>query len=73
MTSLFLTDDDKWAAVVIRNPKADGEFVTAVGTTGIYCRPTCSARPSRRNVRFLSDGDSARKAGFRPCRRCKPD
>lgn len=57
-----------------RDPAFDGVFVYAVTTTGIYCRPTCkSRRPLERNVRFFSAAAAARAAGFRACKRCRPD
>jgi AraC family transcriptional regulator of adaptative response/methylated-DNA-[protein]-cysteine methyltransferase len=57
-----------------REPAFDGVFVYAVVTTGVYCRPTCkSRRPLERNVRFFPDTASARAAGFRACKRCRPD
>ncbi|WDF71260.1 bifunctional DNA-binding transcriptional regulator/O6-methylguanine-DNA methyltransferase Ada [Novosphingobium sp. KACC 22771] len=63
-----------WENVVGRDKEADGRFVFAVSTTGIYCRPSCPARrPSRDHVRFFADGDAARADGFRPCLRCRPD
>lgn len=66
--------DAAWAAVLRRDRAADGRFVTGVLSTGIYCRPSCAARhPNRANVRFFADGASARAAGLRPCRRCRPD
>ncbi|MEL6349310.1 MAG: bifunctional DNA-binding transcriptional regulator/O6-methylguanine-DNA methyltransferase Ada [Myxococcota bacterium] len=65
--------DPRWQAVIDRDHAADGAFVYAVETTGIYCRPTCpSRRPLRKNVRFHPDADAAEAAGFRPCRRCNP-
>lgn len=65
--------DAAWQAVVARDPESDGRFVTAVVTTGIYCRPTCPARrPLRRNVRFYADPRAAEAAGFRACKRCRP-
>jgi AraC family transcriptional regulator of adaptative response/methylated-DNA-[protein]-cysteine methyltransferase len=70
----FLDDDDRWAAVLRRDRALDGQFVTGVLTTGIYCRPSCAARhPARGNVRFFDDGAAARAAGLRPCKRCLPD
>ena len=67
-------DDRAWQAVLARDRRADGRFVTGVLTTGIYCRPSCAARhPSRHNVRFFADGAAARAAGLRACRRCLPD
>jgi AraC family transcriptional regulator of adaptative response/methylated-DNA-[protein]-cysteine methyltransferase len=61
-----------WNQVVTRAPGAD--FVYAVATTGVFCRPDCaSRRPLRQNVRFFNSVAAARAAGFRPCQRCKPD
>lgn len=63
-----------WGAVLARDRRQDGRFVTGVLTTGIYCRPSCAARhPRRENVRFFNDGAAAREAGLRPCLRCRPD
>lgn len=57
-----------------RDPAADGAFVFAVRTTGVYCRPSCGARrPRRENVAFFADGAAARAAGHRACKRCAPD
>jgi AraC family transcriptional regulator of adaptative response/methylated-DNA-[protein]-cysteine methyltransferase len=65
--------DSRWAAVLKRDRASDGTFVTAVLTTGIYCRPSCPARrPKRENVRFYDDPAAAERAGFRACLRCKP-
>ncbi|VVD74087.1 bifunctional DNA-binding transcriptional regulator/O6-methylguanine-DNA methyltransferase Ada [Pandoraea anhela] len=70
----YATDDARWAAVVARDKQADGEFFYSVRTTGVYCRPSCGARLARReNVAFHPDTASAQRAGFRPCKRCKPD
>lgn len=64
----------RWQAVLGRAPDADGRFVYAVRSTGIYCRPTCpSARPLRRNVEFFADARGAARAGYRACKRCRPD
>lgn len=66
--------DARWAAVRRKDPKADGQFILAVRTTGIYCRPTCPARAAKReNVEFFEDTAAARAAGYRACKRCKPD
>jgi AraC family transcriptional regulator of adaptative response/methylated-DNA-[protein]-cysteine methyltransferase len=66
-------DDDRWAAVRRRDRRADGLFYYSVRTTGVYCRPSCAARPARReNVRFHSTRTEAERAGFRPCKRCRP-
>jgi AraC family transcriptional regulator, regulatory protein of adaptative response / methylated-DNA-[protein]-cysteine methyltransferase len=68
------TADARWFSVVARDPQADGRFYYSVKTTGIYCRPTCSARRARpENVCFFATREEAEGAGFRPCRRCKPD
>jgi len=64
----------RWRAVRERDRAADGGFVFAVKTTGVYCRPSCPARrPRPENVEFFAEGDAARVAGFRPCKRCRPD
>ncbi|HEX6926622.1 MAG TPA: bifunctional DNA-binding transcriptional regulator/O6-methylguanine-DNA methyltransferase Ada [Longimicrobiaceae bacterium] len=61
-----------WQAVLERDRAYDGKFVYAVRTTGIFCRPSCPARrPKRGSVRFFTPADAIR-AGFRPCRRCRP-
>lgn len=66
--------DPRWAAVRARDAQADGRFVYGVRTTGVYCRPSCGARPARpENVAFHDTPADAEKAGFRPCRRCKPN
>lgn len=63
----------RWAAIEARDRAADGSFVFAVRTTGVYCRPSCAARAARReNVLFFADCGAAERAGFRPCRRCAP-
>jgi AraC family transcriptional regulator of adaptative response/methylated-DNA-[protein]-cysteine methyltransferase len=68
------SDDARWAAVVRRDKAFDGQFYTSVLTTGIYCRPSCPARrPKRANVRFFATAEAAEAAGFRPCKRCRPD
>ncbi|MBM3555202.1 MAG: bifunctional DNA-binding transcriptional regulator/O6-methylguanine-DNA methyltransferase Ada [Alphaproteobacteria bacterium] len=66
--------DDRWTALARRDRAADGTFVYAVRTTGVYCRPSCaSRRPRPENVRFFGTAEAARTAGFRPCKRCRPD
>lgn len=63
-----------WTAVCTRDAKQDGRFVFAVLTTGIYCRPGCSARTAKReNVRFFALPVQAQAAGYRACKRCQPD
>jgi len=67
-------NDQRWTAVVARDPSADGTFVYSVRTTGVYCRPSCSSRPARpENVQFHATSGDAVAAGFRPCKRCTPD
>jgi AraC family transcriptional regulator of adaptative response/methylated-DNA-[protein]-cysteine methyltransferase len=70
----YQTDDERWAAVLRRDRAAEGAFIVAVRTTGVYCRPWCASRtPRRENVRFYPDRAAAEAAGFRPCKRCRPD
>jgi AraC family transcriptional regulator, regulatory protein of adaptative response / methylated-DNA-[protein]-cysteine methyltransferase len=72
-TRPYATDDERWQAVVKREPEANGHFFLAVKTTGIYCRPVCASRlPKRENVQFFDDQETAEEAGFRPCKRCRP-
>jgi AraC family transcriptional regulator, regulatory protein of adaptative response / methylated-DNA-[protein]-cysteine methyltransferase len=66
-------DDGRWLAVQLRDATRDGEFVFAVRSTGIYCRPSCPARrPRPEQVRFFAGPAAAERAGFRACRRCRP-
>ena len=66
--------DPRWAAVLARDPSADGRFVYSVATTGVYCRPSCAARRARpEHVAFHATTTDAERAGFRPCLRCRPD
>ena len=66
--------DPRWAAVLARSVEADGRFFYSVRSTGVYCRPSCPARPARpENVRFHVTREDAERAGFRPCRRCRPE
>lgn len=70
----MLDHETCYRAVSSRDPRFDGWFVTAVTTTGIYCRPSCPATtPRRRNVTFFPTAAAAQLAGFRACRRCRPD
>lgn len=65
---------ERWEAVKRRDPAADGRFWYAVAGTGVYCRPSCPSRPARRgNVTFHETPRAAEAAGFRVCRRCRPD
>jgi AraC family transcriptional regulator of adaptative response/methylated-DNA-[protein]-cysteine methyltransferase len=66
-------DNAAWRAVLERDAGADGRFVYAVRSTGVYCRPSCpSRRPRREGVTFFTTPDEAEGAGFRACRRCRP-
>jgi AraC family transcriptional regulator of adaptative response / DNA-3-methyladenine glycosylase II len=66
--------DSCYRAVTSRDSRFDGRFFTGVTSTGIYCRPICPARtPARRNVRFFPAAAAAEGAGFRPCKRCRPE
>jgi AraC family transcriptional regulator of adaptative response/methylated-DNA-[protein]-cysteine methyltransferase len=70
----YVTDDQRWAAVRARDPMADGQFVYAVRTTGVYCRPSSSARlPKRENVEFFANEAAAQTAGYRASRRTAGD
>jgi AraC family transcriptional regulator of adaptative response/methylated-DNA-[protein]-cysteine methyltransferase len=67
-------DDARWEAVVARDAAFDGQFYYSVETTGVYCRPSCAARLAKRiHVRFHDTRAEAEQAGFRPCKRCKPN
>ena len=66
-------DDARWRSVERRDAEADGHFWTCVRTTRIYCRPSCPARPHRKNVFFVDRRAEAEAAGYRPCKRCRPD
>jgi AraC family transcriptional regulator of adaptative response/methylated-DNA-[protein]-cysteine methyltransferase len=68
------TADPRWAALLARDRTVDGRFVYSVVTTGVYCRPSCAARRARpEHVAFHTTPAEAERAGFRPCRRCRPD
>jgi AraC family transcriptional regulator of adaptative response/methylated-DNA-[protein]-cysteine methyltransferase len=70
---LLPDDDTMYRALVEKDPSFDGLFVTGVTTTGIFCRPTCSARkPRRDHVVFFASSHDALLAGYRPCRVCRP-
>jgi AraC family transcriptional regulator of adaptative response/methylated-DNA-[protein]-cysteine methyltransferase len=67
-------DEERWQAVKRRDPAFDGQFLFAVRTTGVFCRPSCASRPAKReNVSFFSSVAEAEKAGYRACKRCRPD
>src|ERR1017187_860285 len=66
-------DEPRWKAVLARDAARDGEFVFAVSSTGVYCRPSCPARrPRRENVQFFLRPEQAEQAGYRACLRCRP-
>jgi AraC family transcriptional regulator of adaptative response / DNA-3-methyladenine glycosylase II len=71
---VLFASDRFWIAVEAEDPRFDGWFFCGVKTTGIYCRPSCPARtPKRENVRFFATAAAAQAAGFRACKRCRPD
>ena len=71
---LWTSADACYAAIKARDARFDGSFFTGVTSTGVYCRPVCSARaPKRENCRFFSHAAQAESAGFRPCLRCRPE
>ena len=69
-----VVNDSQWEAIETRDARRDGEFVFAVVTTGVYCRPSCPARrPLRTNVVIFETGRDASESGFRACKRCDPE
>jgi AraC family transcriptional regulator, regulatory protein of adaptative response / methylated-DNA-[protein]-cysteine methyltransferase len=73
-TAQLSVDEKRWNAVGCRDASSDGDFVYAVSSTGVYCRPSCaSRRPRRDRVRFFDTPDHAEAAGYRACRRCRPN
>ena len=73
ITARYADDAERWAAVRQRDAGADGIFYYSVSSTGVYCRPSCGARPAlRKNVAFHDSCEAAEQAGFRACLRCKP-
>jgi AraC family transcriptional regulator of adaptative response/methylated-DNA-[protein]-cysteine methyltransferase len=74
MESVMLNEEQCWASVVAHDAAQDGRFFYSVRTTGVYCRPGCASRqPLRKNVTFYETAEAARAAGFRACKRCRPD
>lgn len=74
MGDVLIDEEQGYRASASRDARFDGQFILAVRTTGIYCRPSCPAiMPKRRNVVFFSTAAAAQQAGFRACRRCLPD
>lgn len=69
-----MTERQRWNAVVACDRSYDGVFYYAVRTTGIYCRPSCPSKtPLRKHVHYFPAGEDAVRAGYRPCKRCRPD
>ena len=69
----MMNNDQLWQAVVAKDARFDGQFVFAVSSTGVYCRPSCpSRRAHRERVRFFDLPEAAEQAGFRACLRCQP-
>jgi len=69
-----MTDQQKWQIVLERDARHAESFVYGVFSTRVFCRPTCpSKRPKREGVAFFADASEARDAGFRACKRCRPD
>ena len=74
MSSPVTTFDERYSVIQSRDPRFDGQFVTAVRSTGIYCRPSCPARtPKQSNVTFYATSAAAHEAGYRACKRCLPE
>lgn len=74
MGNLKLSFDEMWEKIIICDRKYDGIFYTAVKTTKIYCRPSCKSRkPKKINVDFYMDKKAVEAAGYRPCKRCRPE
>ena len=74
ITGKTMEDESRWQAVISRDARQDGSFVFAVSSTGIYCKPSCpSRRPRREHVSFFAAPGDAEEAGFRACKRCRPD
>jgi AraC family transcriptional regulator, regulatory protein of adaptative response / DNA-3-methyladenine glycosylase II len=69
-----MDDEQRYQAAVSKDPRFDGVFFIAVTSTGVYCRPSCPAiTPKRENMRFYRSAAAAQDAGFRACKRCRPD
>ncbi len=69
-----MTEDEMYDIIVHNDENYDGIFFYAVKSTGIYCRPSCASKPPKReNVEFFPTGEQARRAGYRPCKRCRSD
>jgi AraC family transcriptional regulator of adaptative response / DNA-3-methyladenine glycosylase II len=74
MSMPTMSFDERYGVILSRDPRFDGQFVTAVRSTGIYCRPSCPARtPKPANVSFFATSAAAHEAGYRACKRCLPE
>jgi methylphosphotriester-DNA--protein-cysteine methyltransferase len=74
LASVPLSQEQMWRAFVGKDARFDGRFFTAVRTTGIFCRPSCTCRkPRPDNVEYFPTADAAAGAGYRPCKRCRPE
>lgn len=70
----LIMQDSRWASLLARDRHADGRFFYSVASTGVYCRPSCGARtPRPENVYFFETTEEAEAAGYRACKRCKPN
>ncbi len=71
---MLLSDEQKWKVAIDCDSSYDGQFFYGVKTTGIFCRPSCKSKsPKRDHVVFFDTAEQAQTAGFRPCKRCRPD
>lgn len=71
---MHLSNEEMWRAVVECNSSKDGEFYYALKSVGVYCRPSCKSRtPLQKNIIYFKNTEEAEHAGFRPCKRCRPD
>lgn len=74
ISPLYAGDLARWDAIRARDARADGAFVYSVASTGVYCHPSCAARPARpENVAFHDTREAAERQGFRACKRCRPE
>src|ERR1700712_4527189 len=71
---ISLENDPRWQRILARDASADGQFWYSVATTGVYCRPSCPSRHANpANVAIHDTLEEARRTGFRPCKRCRPE
>lgn len=70
----YVSDEQRWQALLSRDQQADGQFFYAVSSTGVFCRPSCPSRhPRPENVRYFETAVAAKQAGYRACKRCRPE